>query len=86
MVSLECLTRELLAKYSCLHPVLTLHIPVMCRTHASLRRKLTRELPTKTTLVFNCLESSHSLSLTHTTLTNKSHMKYRVHKIEQNYN
>ena len=33
-----------------------------------------------------CLESSHTLSLFHTTLTNKTHMKYRVHKIEQNYN
>ena len=30
------------------------------------------------------LESSHSLS--HTTLTMKSHIKYRVQKIEQNYN
>ena len=27
-----------------------------------------------------------TLSLTHTTLTNKSHIKYRVHKIAQNYN
>ena len=35
-----------------------------------------------------CLESSHtlSLSLSLTTLTNKSHMKYRVQKIEQSYN
>ena len=30
------------------------------------------------------LEYSHSLS--HTTLIMKSHVKYRVHKIEQNYN
>ena len=85
-VSREGFTREILTKTSCLHPVLTLHIPVMCRAHASLRGKLTRELPTKTALVFNSLESSHSLSLSHITLTNKSHMKYRVHKIEQNYN
>ena len=27
-----------------------------------------------------------TLSLSHTTLTNKSHIKYKVHKIEQNYN
>ena len=27
-----------------------------------------------------------TLSLSHTTFTNKSHMKYRVQKIEQNYN
>ena len=40
------------------------------------------------TLVFNSLETSHtlSLSLSLTTLTNKSHIKYMVHKIEQNYN
>ena len=30
--------------------------------------------------------SFHILFLLHTTLTNKIHMKYRVHKIEQNYN
>ena len=82
----EGLTSETLAKTNCLHPVLTLRIPVICKTHASLRGKLTHELPAKTTLVFNYLEFSHTLSLSHITLTNKSHMKYRVHKIEQNYN
>ena len=30
--------------------------------------------------------SLHTLSLSHTTLTNKTHIKYRVHKIEQNCN
>ena len=30
--------------------------------------------------------SLHTHSFSHTTLTNKSHMKYMVHKIEQNYN
>ena len=30
--------------------------------------------------------SLHTLSLSHTTLTNKTHMKYRVQKIEHNYN
>ena len=82
----EGLTRETLAKTSCLHPILTLRIPVMCRAHASLHRKPTRDLPTKTALVFNCLESSRILSLSYITLTNKSHMKYRVHNIEHNYN
>ena len=77
-------SHETLAKTSCLHPILTLRIPVICRAHASLREKPTRELPAKTALVFNCLKSSHSLS--HTTLTNKSHIKYTVHKIKQNYN
>ena len=59
----------------------------MCRAHTSLHGKLTHELPAKTTLVLIAL-SPHtlSLSLSHTILTNKSHMKYRIHKIEQNYN
>ena len=85
-ISLEGLTREILAKTSCLHPVLTLRIPVMYRAHASLCEKLNCELPVKTALVFNSLESSHTFSLSHTTLTNKSHLKYRVYKIKQNYN
>ena len=50
-------------KTSCLHPVLTLHIPVICMVHASLHGKLTREILAKIALVFNCLESSHTLSL-----------------------
>ena len=47
-VSREGLTRKLLTKHSCLHPVLTLRIPVMCRAHASFRGMLSRELPAKT--------------------------------------
>ena len=69
MVSLECLTRELLAKYSCLHPVLTLHIPVMCRAYASFRKMLSRELPVKTLQSSICLSlhtHTHTLSLSHT--------------------
>ena len=85
-ISWEGLTRETLAKTSYLHPVLTLCIPIMCRAHASLHEKLTRKLPAKPTSVFNFLKTSNSLSLSHITLTNKSHIKYRVHKIEQNYN
>ena len=61
--------------------VLTLRIPVMCRAHASLCRMLSRKLPAKTSLVFNSL-SFHTLSLYHTTLTIKSHNKYRVQMIE----
>ena len=64
--------------------VMTLRIPVMCRAHTSLRRKASRKLPTKTSCFSLCLESSHSFS--HTTLTKKSHIKYKVHKIEHNYN
>ena len=85
-VSWEGLTRETLAKTSCLHPVLTLRIPVMCRAHASLHGILTCELPAKTLQSSICLKSSHTLSLSHTTLTNKTHMKYRVQMIEHNYN
>ena len=76
-ISQEGLTHETLAKASCLHLVLTLRIPVMCRVYASLCGKLTFELPAKPALVFNCLKSSHSFSITH---------KYRIYKIEQNYN
>ena len=88
-VSRDGLTREILAKTSCLHPVLTLRILVMCKTHASLRKDAYSRATCENTLVFNAL-SLHTLSLslshTHTTLTNKSHMKLRVQKIEHNYN
>ena len=47
-VSREGFTCEILAKTSCLHPVLTLRIPIMCRGHASLLGMLTRELLAKT--------------------------------------
>ena len=44
------------------------------------------EATRENSLVFNLLESSHSLSLSHTTLTIRSYNKYRVQKIEHNYN
>ena len=84
-VSQEGLTRKLIAKHNYLHPVLTLRIPVMCRAHASFHEMLSHELPTKTLQSLICL-SLHILSLSHTTLTNKSHNKYRIQKIEHNYN
>ena len=69
-ISLESLTRELLAKHNCLHPVLTLCIPVMCRAYASFRGMLTRKLPAKTLQSSICLSlhthtDTLSLSLTH---------------------
>ena len=64
---------------------LTLRIPVMCKAHALLRGMLSHEIPAKTSSVFNGL-SLHTLSLYHTTFTIKSHNKYRVQKIEYNYN
>ena len=84
-ISWEGLTRETLAKTSCHQPILTLHIPIMCWAYASLRGKASRELPMKTSCFSLCLESSHSLSHTHNPYK-KSHIKYRVHKIEHNYN
>ena len=62
-ISWEGLTHETLTKTSCLHRVLTLRISVMCRAHASLHGKLTREIPMNTTLIFNCLKSTYSFSL-----------------------
>ena len=84
-VSREGLTHELLAKHSYIHPILTLRIPVMCRAHASFRGMLSRKLPAKT-LQSSIFLSLHILSLSHTTLTIKFHIKYRVQKIEHNYN
>ena len=49
-VSLEGLTCEILVRHSCLHPVLILRIPVICMAHASLCRKLSREIPARTLL------------------------------------
>ena len=46
----EGLTSEILARHSYLHHVLTLHIPVVCKEHASLREKLSREIPARTLL------------------------------------
>ena len=46
----EALTHEILVRHNCLHPVLTLLIPIMCKAHASLRGKLSREIPTRTLL------------------------------------
>ena len=65
--------------------VLTLRIPVMCKAYALLRGMLSHEIPTKTSSVFSSL-SLHTLSLYYTTFTIKSHNKYRVQKIEYNYN
>ena len=86
-VSREGLTYELLAK----HPwniltlsILTLRIPIMCKAHASLRRMLSHEIPARNLLPSIAWVFTHSLS--HTTLTIKSHNKYRVQKIEYNYN
>ena len=64
-VSREGLTYEILARHSYLHLVLTLRIPVMCKAHASLRGKLSHEIPTRTLLALICL-SLHTFSLSNT--------------------
>ena len=82
-VSREGLTCELLAKNSCLHPVLTLRIPVMCKAYASFHGMLSHELLVKTLHSSICLSlHTHTHSLSHTTLTIKFHNKYRVQKIK----
>ena len=49
-ISWEGLTRKILARHNCLYPVLTLRILVMCKAHASLRGKLSREILARTLL------------------------------------
>ena len=49
-LSREDLTCELLTKHNCFHPVLTFHIPVMCKAYASLHGKLSHEIPVRTLL------------------------------------
>ena len=49
-VSQEGLTCKILTRHSYLHPVLTPRIPVMCKAHASLHKKLSREIPMRTLL------------------------------------
>ena len=84
-ISREGLTREALAKHSCLH-LSWLFAFQSCAGHMHyFAGCLLASYPRKH-FSLQCLESSHSPSLSHITLTNKSHMKYRVQKIEHNYN
>ena len=76
--------KALLANYSRKPAVMTLCIPIMCSACGSLCRIASHESSLEIHLVFNENLSLHTL--THTTLTMKSHIKYRVNMIEQNYN
>ena len=58
------------------------HVKGTCITSRDAYSRATRE----NTFSFQFALSLHTLSLSHTTLTNKTHMKYRVQKIEHNYN
>ena len=60
------------------------HSSHVLSTYFTSQGKLLASYPQKLLWSSIYLESSHSLS--HTTLTIKSHIKYRVQKIEQNYN
>ena len=74
-------TRENQLSPSCPYSSHSSHVQGTCITSRDAYLRATCE----NTSVFNAL-SLHTLSLSHTTLTNKSHMKYRVQKIEHNYN
>ena len=72
-------------KYSRKPFVMTLHIPVMCCAHGFTWQEVFSRATRENSFNLQCcLESSHSLS--HTTHTMKSHTKYKIYKIEQNYN
>ena len=77
--------KALPAKYSRKPAVMTLHIPFMCCAHGFTSREVFSRATHENSFDLQCcLKSSHTLS--HTTHTMKSHIKYRVHKNEQNYN
>ena len=83
-ISREGLTHETLTKTS-YHHLSWLFAFQSCAKHMlHFVERLLVSYPRKLLWSSNCLESSHSLS--HTTFTIKSHVKYRVQKIEHNYN
>ena len=84
-VSQESLTRELLAKHSCLHPILTFRIPIMCKTHTSLHGKLSCEIPARTLLTSIAGVFTHTLSNTQPLQSNPT-INTEYKKIEYNYN
>ena len=80
-ISREGLTHEILAKTSCHDSLHSSHVLCTWLTSQEVFSRFTCE---NSFDLQCCLEFSHSLS--HTTHSMKSHIKYRVHKIEQNYN
>ena len=83
-ISWEGLTCEILLKTSCHHLSWLFAFQSCVELMAHFARRLLTSYPRKLLWSSICLESSHSFS--HTTYTMKSHIKYRVHKIEENYN
>ena len=83
-ISRKGLTCETLGKTSC-HHLSWLFAFQSCAEHTlHFVGRLLVNYPRKLLWSLICLEFSHSL--THTTFTMKSHIKYRVQKIEHNYN
>ena len=80
-ISWESLTRKILAKTSCHNSLHSSH--VLC-TWLHFSGSLLVSYPKNFFDLQYCLESSHSFS--HKTHIMKSHIQYKVHKIEQNYN
>ena len=77
--------KALPVKYSRKPAIMTLCFPIMCCAHGFTSREVFQQDTRENSFNLQCcLESLHSLS--HTTHTMKSHTKYRIHKIEQNYN
>ena len=74
-------TRENQLSPSCLDSSHSSHVQGICITSWDAKSQATYE----NISVFNAF-SLHTHSLSYTTLTNKSHMKYMVQKIEHNYN
>ena len=83
-VSREGFTHKILARHSCLHLYRLFAFQSCARHMLHFAGSLVARHPREVFWLY-LLESSHSLSLTHT-LTITSHNKYRVHKIEYNYN
>ena len=80
----ESLTREILAKIS-YHHLSWLFAFQSCAKHMlHFTRRLLASYPRKLLWSSICFKPLHSFS--HTTLTMKSHINYRVQNIEQNYN
>ena len=67
---------------SCPDSLHSSHVQGICITLREAYSRATRENSFSLQLAL----SLHTLLLSHTILTNKSQMKYRVHKIEHNYN
>ena len=81
-VSWESLTRENQLSPSCPDSSHSSHVQGTCITSREAYSRASRE----NSFSFQLALSLYTLFLSHTTLTNKTHVKYKVQKIEHNYN